>query len=298
LTVYETFYGLREAPFSIVPDPGFLYMSDQHAMALDLVEYGLINQAGFNIITGAIGTGKTTLVRFIIDQIDRDITVGLISNTHGNFGEMLQWTLLAFGLDYRGKIGVEMFETLAEFLTAEYARGRTALLIIDEAQNLDAEALEQLRMLSNINADKDQLLQVLLVGQAGLRDTLRRPELEQFAQRIAVHCHLDPLTGQETAAYIRHRLARAGAPAREIFNDASCQAVYRYSGGIPRVINLMCDMALVYGYADRSPCINAAIVDAVAADRLKGGLLRPATHLAHAAHPLPDMVSVGQAKKE
>ena len=295
--MYESFYGLREAPFSIVPDPTFLYMSEQHAAALDLVEYGLINQAGFNIITGAIGTGKTTLVRFIVEQIDRDIAVGLISNTHGNFGEMLQWTLLAFGLEYRGKAEVEMFETLMAFVTAEYARGRTALLIIDEAQNLDVEGLEQLRMLSNVNADKDQLLQVLLVGQAGLRETLRRPELEQFAQRIAVHCHLDPLSAQETAAYIRHRLARAGAARSDIFNDAACLAVHRYSGGVPRVINMICDMALVYGYGDHCPSIDPVIVDAVASDRVKGGLLRAAGRLADATRSLPDFITAGQSKK-
>lgn len=272
--MYEAFYGLAEKPFSIIPDSSFLYLSRQHSMALDIVEYGLINQAGFNIITGAIGTGKTTLVRFILNHIDRDIGVGLVSNTHRDFGTLMQWILFAFRQDYRGKSDVEMFETFVDYLTAEYARGRGTLLIIDEAQNMSVDALEQLRMLSNINADKDQLFQVILVGQVGLRDTLRRPELEQFAQRIAVHYHLDALDARETRAYILHRLQRAGSANPELFDEAACHAVHRYSGGVPRVINLICDTAMVYGYAEEKATIDVSIIDAVAHDKLAGGLFR------------------------
>lgn len=270
--MYETFYGLREKPFSIVPDPAFLFLSRQHSQALDLIEYGLMNQAGFNVITGGIGTGKTTLIRFILDQIDRSVSVGLISNTHQDFSELMQWILFAFKLDYRGKQKVELYETFIDFLTREYAANRSAVLIVDEAQNISVDALEQLRMLSNVNADKDQILQIILVGQVGLRDTLRRPELEQFAQRIAADCHLEALDEQETRSYISHRLRIAGSAHADLFDDGACRAAYKHSGGVPRVINLLCDAALVYGYAEGLSAINAAIVNAVARDKSRGGL--------------------------
>ena len=198
--MYKAFYGFKEKPFSLLPDPGFLYLSKNHRMALAMLEYGFLNQAGFTVITGEIGSGKTTLIRHLLGEIARDqiVTVGLVSNTHRSFGELLQWVLLAFKLEYRGKEKVELYQTLADFLSREFDQGRRTVLIIDEAQNLSVQSLEQLRMLSNINADKDQILQLILIGQPGLRETLRLPELEQFAQRIAVDFHLQPLDLQET----------------------------------------------------------------------------------------------------
>lgn len=270
--MYETFYGFREKPFSIIPDPGFLYFSPKHRMAFDLLEYGLMNQAGFNVITGEIGTGKTTLIRHLLSQMGPDVTVGLISNTHQSFGELLQWILFAFNLEYRGKEKVEMFHTFLDFLVQQYGQNKRAVLIVDEAQNMAAETLEELRMLSNVNADKDQVLQVILVGQAGLRDTLRRPDLEQFAQRIAVDYHLEPLNQDETRTYIRHRVNIAGVDNLELFDDAACDAVYLHSQGVPRLINLLCDTALVYGFAEQKAMIDAQIVHDVAADKQKGGI--------------------------
>jgi general secretion pathway protein A len=270
--MYETFYGFREKPFSILPDPSFLYLSRKHRMALDLLEYGLMNQAGFNVITGEIGTGKTTLVRYVLNQLDRDVTVGLISNTHRSFGELLQWILFAFRLNHRGKEKVEMFQDFIDFLIEQYAQNRRTLLIVDEAQNMSADTLEELRMLSNVNADKDQVLQVILVGQAGLRDTLRRPEMEQFAQRIAVDYHLEPLDLQETHAYIYHRIKVAGGDGIRLFDSAACDAVFKHSQGIPRLINLLCDTGLVYGFAEQKRQIDARMVDDVARDKQKGGI--------------------------
>ncbi len=270
--MYEAFYGFREKPFSIIPDPGFLYLSRKHRMALDLLEYGLMNQAGFNVVTGDIGTGKTTLIRHLLGHMDRSMTVGLISNTHHSFGELLQWILFAFKLDYRGKEKVELFHTFVEFLISEYAQGRRTVLIVDEAQNMSPETLEELRMLSNVNADKDQVLQVILVGQARLRDLLQRPDLEQFAQRIAVDYHLEPLEGDETARYIRHRVAVAGGADPDLFDDAACAAIHAYTGGVPRLINLLCDTALVYGFAEQKKRIGVQIVDEVMADKLRGGI--------------------------
>jgi general secretion pathway protein A len=270
--VYERFYGFREKPFSILPDPSFLYLSRKHSTALDLLEYGMMNQAGFNVITGEIGTGKTTLVRYVLNHLERDITVGLISNTHRSFGELLQWILFAFKLEHRGKEKVEMFQNFLDFLIEQYAQNRRTLLIVDEAQNISADTLEELRMLSNINADKDQVLQVVLVGQAGLRERLRQPELEQFAQRIAVDYHLEPLNLQETHAYIHHRIKVVGGEGMRIFDAGACNAVYEHSRGIPRLINLLCDTALVYGFAEQKPRIDARIVDEVARDKKKGGI--------------------------
>ncbi len=269
--MYKNFYGLREKPFSLLPDPGFLYPSEKHQMALALLEYSLMNHASFSVITGGIGTGKTTLIRQLLNQLGRDVTVGLISNTHRSFGDLLQWILMAYSLDYAGKDKVGMYQAFVDFLVAEYARNRRTVLIIDEAQNMAPETLEELRMLSNVNADKDQVLQVFLVGQAGLRDLLRRPDLEQFAQRISVDYHLEPLGADETRDYIRHRMTVAGGNP-ELFDDGACEAVFQNSRGVPRLINLLCDTALVYGYAEQVQRINAKLVEDVAGEKRKGGI--------------------------
>jgi len=269
--MYRKFYNLSEKPFTLLPDPGFLYMSDKHRMAFTLLEYGLMNHAGFTVISGDIGAGKTTLIRHLLDNMDREHTVGLISNTHRSFGELLQWILLAFNLDHAGMNKVEMYQRFVDFIIDEYAHNRRTVLIIDEAQNMSAETLEELRMLSNVNADKDQALQVVLVGQQELRDTLQRPDLVQFAQRISVDYHLQPLSEHETARYIRHRLKISGGRPY-IFSDAACRAVYRYSNGVPRLINQLCDTALVYGYAEQKQQIDANLVTHVAKEKQAGGI--------------------------
>lgn len=273
--MYEAYYGFHEKPFSINPDPAFLYLSPKHQAALDLLEYGLMNQAGFNVVTGEIGSGKTTLIRYILEQVGPDVNVGLISNTHQSFGELLQWVLFAFNLPGRGKGKVEMFQDFLDFLIAQYALNKRTVLIVDEAQNMSVEALEELRMLSNINADKDQVLQIILVGQPQLRETLRRPDLEQFAQRIAVDCHLEALSAEETRTYIRHRIAVAGGKDPDLFDNSACDAIYRHTGGVPRVVNLLCDAALVYGFAEQIRKIDVGIVNDAAADREARGRIRP-----------------------
>ena len=269
--MYEHFYGLREKPFSLLPDPEFLYPSHKHRMAMTLLEYGLSNQTSFSVITGGIGTGKTTLIRHLLNQIGRDVTVGLITNTHRSFGDLLQWVLMAFNLEYAGKDKIALYQIFIDFLIREYARNRRTILIVDEAQNMSPETLEELRMLSNINTGKDQVLQVFLVGQPGLRDTLRRPDLEQFAQRIAVDYHLEGLNAAETREYIRHRIIIAGGDP-DLFEDAACEAIYRHSGGVPRLINLLCDLTLVYGYAEGAARITATLANDVAQEKRKGGI--------------------------
>ena len=269
--MYESFYKLSEKPFTLLPDPGFLFLSSKHRMALTLLEYGLMNQAGFTVISGDIGTGKTTLIRHLLDEMDREHTVGLISNTHRSFGELLQWILLAFNLEHANLDKVGMYRRFVDFIIDEYAHNRRVVLIVDEAQNMAAETLEELRMLSNVNADKDQALQVILVGQRELRDTLRRPDLVQFAQRISVDYHLEPLSEEETVGYIRHRIEVAGGNPL-LFEEDACRAVYRYSNGVPRLINLLCDTALVYGYAEQHEQIGSALVTDVAREKQQGGI--------------------------
>jgi putative secretion ATPase (PEP-CTERM system associated) len=268
--MYEAFYGFREKPFSLTPDPDFLYLSKKHDIALGLLEYSLMDQTVFSVITGDIGTGKTTLIRYLLNRMEQDITVGLISNTQASFGELLEWILFALGLEYRGKQKGELYQTLVDFVIQQYAQNRRTVLIIDEAQNMAPETLEELRMLSNINVDKHQVLQVILVGQAGLRDTLRRPELEQFAQRIGVDYHLEALSREETHAYIQHRLKVAGAKSLALFSAQACDAVFQFSGGIPRLINLLCDTALVYGFAEQRDRIEAELIQDVARDKQQG----------------------------
>jgi len=270
--MYESFYGLKTKPFSLLPDPGFLYLGKKHKVALALLEYALMNNAGFCVISGEIGAGKTTLLRSLLTTIEDDITVGMITNTHQSFGELLDWVLSAFGIHQPGLGKVEMHQRLVDFLLEQYANNKTTLLIVDEAQNMPATTLEELRMLSNINSEKDLVLQVILSGQPDLKDTLRRPELKQFAQRISVDYHLDALTSDETCSYIQHRLVTAGA-VDDIFTPQACRLIHQYSGGIPRLINLLCDTALVYGFADQMKTVDVDLVEEMVSERMQNSIL-------------------------
>lgn len=270
--MYEAFYGMKERPFALTPDPSFLFMSAKHSLALSMLEYSLMGQAGFTVVTGEIGSGKTTLIRQFLKRADRGINLGVVSNTHAAFGDLLQWVLLAFGIQSEGGDKATRYQAFASYLISQYAAGRQTMLVIDEAQNLSIDALEELRLLSNINADKDQLIQMILVGQPELLEKLKRPELMQFAQRISVHYHLAPLSGPETRDYILHRLRIAGVKDR-IFDETAIATVFHFSKGVPRLINTLCDMALVYGFAQNIREINVDLVQAVVQDREKGALL-------------------------
>jgi type II secretory pathway predicted ATPase ExeA len=270
--MYKSFYGLKEKPFSLLPDPAYLYLSKQHEMAMTLLEYSLENQAGFCVISGKAGTGKTTLLRRLLNQIGNDVSIGLISNTHHSFGELLRWILQAFSLEDTGKTRAQLHQIFVDYLIGQYAKNRRTMLIIDEAQNMSPDALEELRMLSNINSEKDLLLQVVLVGQSPLREILRRPELEQFAQRIAVDYHLESLSHEETRGYIHHRIMVAGGE-HDLFSEDACDAVFEHCGGIPRLINLLCDYALVYAYASQAAVVTGELVEQVVREREKYGAL-------------------------
>lgn len=269
--MYEAYYGLREKPFSLQPDPGFLYLGRKHSLALTMLEYGLLNRAPISLITGEIGSGKTTLIRKLLDEQLDDMVVGLISNTHKAFGELMEWVITAFDIASGATDKAGQHRAFVDFLVDLYATGRRAVLIVDEAQNLDADALEEFRLLSNVNADKDQLLQLILVGQPELRAKLKAPGLEQFVQRISVDFHIPPLSAEETDAYIGHRLKTAGGDP-ELFAPAARRFVHFQAGGVPRLINQLCDTALVYGFAEQARRIDAKLIYDLVAERLQEGL--------------------------
>jgi general secretion pathway protein A len=269
--MYESHYGLREKPFTLVPDPAFLYPSRHHQFALMMLEYAVMNRASFSLLTGEVGAGKTLLIRRLLAQLGEDVRVALISNTNRSFGKLLQWICLACELEYRGKDDLELYDLFVDFLLRQYTEGRRVLLIVDEAQNLDPLLLEELRVLSNVNADRHLVLQTILVGQPELRDTLRRADLRQFAQRISVDYHLPTLTLQEGRSYVAHRLRVAGGRP-DLFDEAAIDLAWTRSGGVPRLLNQLCDIALVYGFAEQRQRIDLELMTQVIADRTVGGI--------------------------
>ena len=270
--MYTSFYGFRERPFSLLPDPEFLFLSKEHSVALAVLEYALSGGIGCAVVTGEIGCGKTTLVRQLLNDSSDELTIGLISNTHRSFGELLDWVSMAFDLEITGKRKAELYHNFVNFLVQQYAAGNRTVLIVDEAQNMDAQTLEELRLLSNVNADKDQVLQLVLVGQPELRDTLRRPDLVQMAQRVGVNYHLAPLLTEEVPIYIAHRLQTAGGDAG-LFDADACTLVAQHSGGVPRIINTLCDTVLVFGFATEQPWVDANLVAEVIRDTARNSLL-------------------------
>ncbi len=272
--MYEDFYHFKEKPFTLQPDPDFLYLGKKHGIAYTMLEYGVTNGSPITVISGEIGSGKTTLIRHLLNQLDEDVAIGLISNTHYAFGELLSWVCSAFSIEQGGKDKVSLYQAFVDFMLEEFAKGKRTVLIVDEAQNMDVNTLEELRVLSNINADKDQLLQLILVGQPELRDTLRLPELEQLSQRVSVDFHLNALDADETDAYIQHRLKVAGGNI-DLFEPDARQSIYEHSDGVPRIINNLCETALIYGFASQATKIDAGIINELIEDKIKngGGLL-------------------------
>jgi type II secretory pathway predicted ATPase ExeA len=270
--MYETYYQLRAKPFTLLPDPAFLFLGTRHKMALSLLEYGLVNGSAFIVITGEPGTGKTTLLNRLLDQSRHQWTIGMLANTHGGLGGLMPWITASFSLETKGKNEVELFHEFARFLEGEQAAGRRVLLVIDEAQNVGSAMLEELRLLSNLNDGRRRSLQILLSGQPALRDLLKGPGMEQFAQRIAVEYALEPLAEEEAIAYIGHRIRVAGGR-RPLFSTLTCRKIFALTGGVPRLMNQVCDHALVYGYAAQADVITARLVLDAARARDRNGFL-------------------------
>ena len=271
--MYEKFYQLRERPFALSPDPEYLYPSRVHREALDYLRYGLESHAGFVVITGEIGSGKTTLLQTLLRNLDSQTTVGRIVNTMLEPRELIETIMIDFGLDPSGKSKPLMLRDLAQYLVDQRLAGRLVLLVIDEAQNLSQAALEELRMLSNLETEKSKLMQIVLVGQPNLREKLAAPELEQLRQRITVSYHLAPLDPLETANYVNHRLRRAALGPPIEFPRQATDLVHARSRGVPRIINVICDAALVFGYAEERRQIDLPLIREVLAELETTGVL-------------------------
>ncbi|MBL3566618.1 AAA family ATPase [Rhodovulum sulfidophilum] len=271
-SLYNAHFGFHERPFSLSPDPDFLFWSKAHTRAFAVLEFGLVSRAPLTVVTGEVGTGKTTMIQALLRHVEDDATIGLISNAQGGRGDLLRWVLNALDVEApEGADYVSLFQTFQSFVLQEYAAGRHVILIFDEAQNLGSETLEELRMLTNINSGKDDLLQIVLVGQPELRDLIRHPSLRQFAQRVSAVYHLEPMDLATTRAYILHRLKHAGGSGEE-FSASAIRHIHEEAGGIPRMVNKLCDLALVYASSADAPAVDEATIRELIDDGL---ILKP-----------------------
>jgi len=266
--LYTEYYGLSERPFTLLPDPDFLFWSKAHKRAFTVLQYGLISRAPLTVITGEVGAGKTTLVQALLKSLEDNITIGLISNAQGGRGELLRWALNSLNVPHDPHLDyVALHQAMEDFAIEEYAAGRRVVLIIDEAQNLSVEGLEELRMLTNINSNKDELLQLVLVGQPELREMIQRPSLRQFAQRVAAAYHIKPMDLDTTREYIRHRLRHVGGTGFE-FRPAALTKIYDETDGIPRLVNKLCDLAMVYAAGDDKKTISVELISELIEDQI------------------------------
>ena len=270
--MYESFYNLRTKPFALLPDSDFLYPGSAHRAAYSILEYGLINEAPFMVLTGDPGMGKTSLLQKLIAEHGAKHSIGLVTNARYDIEHLLPWILLSLGVSQKQLDPVEAYHLFSGFLIQESKQYRRVILIIDEAQSLGAELLEELRLLSNLNDGKTLKLQIILSGQPDLHTLLQRIDMTQFAQRIVVDYHLEPLPEAETGHYIRHRLKIAGGHP-SLFTNKACALVHRLARGNPRLINQVCDSALSYGFAEQTQLMTSKLVAQAAFDRSKGGIL-------------------------
>ncbi|MBX3330093.1 MAG: AAA family ATPase [Nitrospira sp.] len=270
--MYEAFYQFKAKPFALLPDSGFLYPGSEHQAAYSLLEYGILSQAPFMVLTGDPGMGKTSLLQKLIAEHGSKHKIGLVTNARYDIEQLLPWILLSLGLSTKRLDSIEAYHIFSEFLSQESKRLRRVILIVDEAQSLGAELLEELRLLSNMNDGKTLKLQIILSGQPDLHTLLQRIDMTQFAQRIVVDYHLKPLSEIDTANCIRHRIRVAGGRP-SLFTNKACALVHRLSRGNPRLINQVSDIALTYGYAEQARVITSKLVAQAALDRSKGGIL-------------------------
>ncbi len=276
--MYKTHFGLSENPFSIAPDPRYLFMSERHREALAHLLYGIESNGGFVLLTGEVGTGKTTVCRCLLEQVPENVDIALILNPKLSVEELLATICDELHIRYpKGRTSIKGFiDRLNTRLLEAHARGRNTVLIVDEAQNLSTDVLEQLRLLTNLETNRHKLLQIILLGQPELREALARPELRQLAQRITARFHLEPLSRSEVAAYVKHRLSVAGLHER-LFPDSAINRLYHISKGIPRRINVLCDRALLGAYAQNARRVDARTLEKAAEE--VDGVVRKSGHL-------------------
>src|SRR5688500_9426145 len=259
--MYLDFYGLKEKPFNATPDPKFLYLTPGHREALAQLVYGVQEHKGFIVLTGEVGTGKTTLLQTLLQKIDANTAVAYVFNSTLPFADMLEYILEDYGVSKSAETAAARLMALNHFLIERRRSGQNTVLIIDEAQNLEPATLEQIRLLSNFETPTDKLLQILLVGQPELQERLQLPRLRQLKQRISLRCAIPPMTIDETRDYIRTRLRIAGARDLNIFAEPAVRRIAEYAGGIPRIVNIVCDHALLIGYADQTRQVRREIID-------------------------------------
>lgn len=258
--MYLEFFGLKEKPFSLTPDPQFLYLSEGHRTAIDSLLYGIQQREGFMVVTGDIGTGKTTICRSLLEKLDQNVKTAVIFNSFLTEGELLRAILRDLGFTSVGRTKAERIEALNQYLLNQLSKGGHVILIIDEAQNLSIPVLEQIRMLSNLETTKEKMLQIILFGQLELDQKLQSPKLKQLNQRIAIRHQILPLSREETESYIYQRLTVAGSQGGITFSKSAIDEIYRFSNGIPRLINLICDRTLIGGFVDETFHIDKGLV--------------------------------------
>ncbi len=263
---YREHFKLREQPFRLTPDPEFLYWSKQHARAKAYMESTIWLADGFVVITGDIGSGKTTLLQSFLSELDDNVVYAVVSHTQLTATEFLQAVLTEFGFKPFDKTKVELLDMLNNYLIEQYSNGKKVVLIVDEAQNLSRKVLEEIRLLSGIETHKEKVLRIILAGQPELKETLDSPRLKQLTQRVRLRFHIGPLDVREMCEYIRHRLAVAGSGGRELFEETTFDIIHRYSGGVPRLINTLCDTALLCAFADNKEMVDTDVVMAAVAE--------------------------------
>jgi general secretion pathway protein A len=260
--MYLEYFALKDFPFRLTPDTDFLYMSEGHSRAKAYMDYTVWNRDGFVVITGEIGCGKTTLIQKLLSELDDNVLVAKIFQTQLDEVEFLQAVLVEFGMNPFNAKKVELIDMLNSFLLDQFQQGKQLVLAVDDTHNLNPKVLEEIRMLSGLETRKEKLLHVVLVGQPQLNEMLEAPELEQLLQRVRLRYHIRSLSEADTQSYILHRLNVAGVPhTRELFAPSTFPVIYKYSGGLPRLINTLCDTALVCAYADNQEVVTETVLN-------------------------------------
>ena len=261
--MYNKFYGFKESPFNLTPNSRFFFASNKHTEALDSLVYAINQRKGFVVITGEIGSGKTTVCRTLLSRLDRHTQVALITNTHLNSKDLLVMVLEDLEIEFSGGSKASLLSQLNSYLIEQIKQDNNVVLIIDEAQNLKPAVLEEIRMLSNLETETEKLIQIILLGQPELKEKLALSRLEQLRQRVAVYFHLSPLTRTETKEYVLHRLKIASDTDHQYMTEEAMESVYRFSKGVPRLINQICDNAFLTGYVSECPMIDERIMKEV-----------------------------------